>query len=330
MQTAVYKPSKENTIIIKDLGEYCEVMLGGEVKTVSKDDLEIISPKSMLSSFDDEKDNTRESTVEQIKYEAFKLIEMKKYSEALVLLLQLDEEGVDDESLYYLLGQCYRYLEIYPTAIHYLQVASQKKANTTNLLALGIAMQLDKQYEDAIKIFKKAINVDQNFLLAYNSLALTYKRMGEYQTAADTYERVLQILGYQIIFDMRNSRENEYVESSFSENDLWMQYALNAALYFAQADNIQSILVPAADEPNQYHEYGGLYWVDREDNNKKISRFFLPNYFDTFKMELTRDNMYSSFIGDKGLILELLGDNEESAKHLREAQEFMELYNNGV
>ena len=57
MIKAIYKPKNENTVIIKDLGEYCEVMLGGEFKTVPKSDLEIISLKIRLSSFDELKEN---------------------------------------------------------------------------------------------------------------------------------------------------------------------------------------------------------------------------------------------------------------------------------
>lgn len=57
MVKAIYKPSNENTIVIKDLGEYCEVMLGGEFKTVPKKDIEIISLKNHLATLDDMKEN---------------------------------------------------------------------------------------------------------------------------------------------------------------------------------------------------------------------------------------------------------------------------------
>ena len=261
---------------------------------------------------------------------SIELFQSQNYSEALVLLLQLYEEGENDDNLFYLIGQCYRYLDKYPQSIHYLQIASDMNQSAPYLLALGIALQLDEQYDQAIFIFKKAIEVDKNYLLSYNSLALTYKRKGEYKIAADIYENVLKIIGYQIIFGMRNSRETVYVESNFFNHHLWFEYAIAAAVYFTQENNIDSLRFPAggsAEKEEREHNYEGLFWIDEIDDEGKISRLFLPNYFNTYQILLANDRTYASFIGDRGLILELLGESENAQKHFDEANEFRKLHN---
>ena len=36
MKKAIYKPTNQNTVILSDLGEFCEILLDGEYKTVPK------------------------------------------------------------------------------------------------------------------------------------------------------------------------------------------------------------------------------------------------------------------------------------------------------
>jgi len=57
MKKAIYLPTNENTIIINELGEYFEILLNGEYKTVSSADVKIITGKITLSSLDSLKEN---------------------------------------------------------------------------------------------------------------------------------------------------------------------------------------------------------------------------------------------------------------------------------
>jgi len=57
MKKAIYLPTNENTIIINELGEYFEILLNGEYKTVSSEDVKIIADKITLSSLDSLKEN---------------------------------------------------------------------------------------------------------------------------------------------------------------------------------------------------------------------------------------------------------------------------------
>ena len=43
MKKAIYKPTKQNTIILNEFDDYCEILLDGDYKTVPKNDIEFLS-----------------------------------------------------------------------------------------------------------------------------------------------------------------------------------------------------------------------------------------------------------------------------------------------
>ena len=57
MKKAIYIPTNQNTIIINELGDYVEILLNGEYKTVSIEDVELIAEKKLLSSLSVLKEN---------------------------------------------------------------------------------------------------------------------------------------------------------------------------------------------------------------------------------------------------------------------------------
>lgn len=57
MKKAIYKPTKQNTVIINEFGDYCEILLDGEYKTVSKNDLEFIVSQTRLATLEELKEN---------------------------------------------------------------------------------------------------------------------------------------------------------------------------------------------------------------------------------------------------------------------------------
>ena len=70
-------------------------------------------------------------------------------------------------------------------------------------------------------------------------------------------------------------------------------------------------------------KHAGLYWIDTPNKQKETVRLFLPNYFNTFREQLKRDNTYSNLIGNRGTVLELLGRHDEARLHFDEADEFL-------
>jgi superfamily II DNA or RNA helicase len=57
LKKAIYKPTKQNTVILNEFEEYCEILLDGEYKTVSRNDLEFIASQTQLSTFEELKEN---------------------------------------------------------------------------------------------------------------------------------------------------------------------------------------------------------------------------------------------------------------------------------
>jgi tetratricopeptide (TPR) repeat protein len=52
--------------------------------------------------------------------------------------------------------------------------------------------QLQGRYDDAIKSLQTAIQLEPNFAEAQNRLGLTYSKLGNYQRAAECYERAAE------------------------------------------------------------------------------------------------------------------------------------------
>ena len=75
------------------------------------------------------------------------------------------------------------------------------------------------------------------------------------------------------------------------------------------------------EESNERH--GGLYWVDRFNSEDKLTRLFLPNFFNTFSETLSRDRAYADLIGNRGTVLEQLGRHDEANQHFEEAEYFL-------
>ena len=77
-----------------------------------------------------------------------------------------------------------------------------------------------------------------------------------------------------------------------------------------------------AIEEERTQKHKGLLWVDQRDSDGKPVRLFLPNFFNTVFNKLSRDQTYSELMGNRGLVLEMLGKQEEAQKHFEEAEEF--------
>jgi len=54
---ALYKPTSQNTIVLNEFEQYCEILLDGEYKTVLKNDLKFLNDTLKLSSLEDFKEN---------------------------------------------------------------------------------------------------------------------------------------------------------------------------------------------------------------------------------------------------------------------------------
>jgi len=57
LKKGIYLPTKQNTVILNELEEYCEILLDGEYKTVAKTEIEFLATDVSLSSLETLKEN---------------------------------------------------------------------------------------------------------------------------------------------------------------------------------------------------------------------------------------------------------------------------------
>ena len=91
-------------------------------------------------------------------------------------------------------GQCARFSNDIKLAIELLTRSISLERNDAYIyLGLGIALQMDGQYEVAISFLENATKISPNLYSAYNSLGFTYKKMGQYTLALDWYRKAEEV-----------------------------------------------------------------------------------------------------------------------------------------
>ncbi len=185
---------------------------------------------------------------------------------------------------------------------------------------------MNAQWDEASQAFLRAIEIDPDYALAYNSLALTQKKRGDLDEALHNYDAGAMALARRIVKAMRNTRTSPILKLHDTVGTLWVGYAGYAALYLASsAEGINGIAWlngEKALEEERTEKHAGLYWMDVPNDKKETVRMCLPNYFNTFRDLLKRDAAYSNLIGNRGTVLELLGRHDEAGAHYDESTEF--------
>jgi tetratricopeptide (TPR) repeat protein len=259
--------------------------------------------------------------------QAIERMQRQRFGEALPLLHGAIEEDPSQWNAWYMAGQCCRFLNDIDGAITHLARAAELKADEAPVfLALGIAYQLQTRWADAVESFRQALNIDPDYELAYNSLALTQKKTGALDKALHNYDAGAKALARRLVKAMRNSRNNPILKHRDTAGSLWIAYAMHAGLCLASSvDGISGIAWPTGEqalEEERSENYAGLYWVDLPNDKGETVRLFLPNYFNTLRESFRHDATYFNLIGNRGTVLQLLGRDDEARQHFDEATEF--------
>ena len=259
---------------------------------------------------------------------AIDLMKVSRFDEAWMLLRQVIEQNPNEWNTWYMAGQCARFLNDFSGAIQSLLRATQLTKNQPEVFsALGIAYQMDSQWENAISAFRQAIEIDGDYVLAYNSLALTQKKCGQIEKAIHNYDAGAKALARQIVKSMQNHHSSVISKHRDTNGQLWSEYAMYAALHLASiTDGIDGVAWPTdaqAIEEERTEKHGNLFWVDNQNDGGENVRLFLPNYFNTFREQLRKDNVYSNLMGNRGTVLDAIGKQDEAQQHFNEATEFM-------
>jgi tetratricopeptide (TPR) repeat protein len=256
------------------------------------------------------------------------LMRKQRFGHALPLFRRAMELEPMAWNNWYMAGQCCRFLNDLESSVEYLTRATElEEGEAPVFLALGIAHQLSKHWAAAAGALGRAIAIDPDYDLAYNSLAYTQQKAGALEKALHNYFEGAQALSRRIVSQLRNTRANRILKHRDTTGTLWMQHALYGALYVTVRDESARHLTwptgAQAEREERSEEHGGLYWVDYDDANNGAARYFLPNYFNTFRESLRSDPAYSTLVGNRGVVLEMMGRDEEARLHFDEATEFL-------
>lgn len=251
----------------------------------------------------------------------------RRFDQALPIVLAELEKNPDDWQLLYAAGQCSRFCGCHDDATRYLWRASERKPrDVPTLLALGIALQQQREFVEAVRVLGMALECDPDFPLAYNSLALTQRLNGELEKALHNYDAGAKALARRFVRRMRNDQRATIVAQRDTRGHLWLTYAAFGAMVSAADAGVAGVAWPTDESARQLErrrEYGGLFFNDVTRGwLRKRMRLFLPNYFNTFREHLTLDSTYANLIGNRGTVLRLLGRDEEADLHFAEAEEF--------
>ena len=239
----------------------------------------------------------------------------------------MSREPVDWQSLY-LAGESHRCLNDFVRAVEFLKRAAAAAPTVAPVfLALGIALQLAEQFSEAKEALAHAIEIDGDYALAFNSLAMTQKLGNELEKALHNYDAGCKALARRIVKSMRNHRDSPILKHRDTCGTIWLEHALYGALYLVSNEQHLAGVAwltgeqAAAEERTESH--GGLYWEDVTDGDGASVRLFLPNYLNTFRSSLRLEPTYANLVGNRSTVLRLLDRDVEANDHLAEAQEFM-------
>jgi len=229
----------------------------------------------------------------------------------------------------YMLGQCFRFLSDYPRAIEKLSLATQmENGHKEWFLALGIALQLNEQLEESLDALRKANILDKDYDLAYNSAAITFRKLGDFEKATSVYDMCAEAIIRKFLFTARNIREQQPSVFFETSTSIYVDYTLKAMLEHSARTGIKKVIFPTEElAAAEYKEqkYGGLLWVD-DETSEGSRRLYLPNCFDNVRSMLASSQLYYMCLENKSQALHELGEDSLARECLREASIFRRFF----
>ena len=176
---------------------------------------------------------------------AIQLMREQRFGEAKVILLRLLHEQPNDWGLNYMVGQCCRFTGSLEDAVKFLGRAHALNLQDANvLLALGVAYQMAGQYPQAIDALKNAVKHNPGLFSAYNSLALTFRLMGDMQAALLWYTRAEEGLVSAVCDVVYQDEEKCFGEGIVDGKKILVMrpYAMEAVHERLRADSLYAVI----------------------------------------------------------------------------------------
>jgi tetratricopeptide (TPR) repeat protein len=211
-----------------------------------------------------------------------KAMQLQKWDEAITAFQHVLKESPKSSGTWYMLGQCHRFSDEIDRSIQALKNAiSLNDKEAPFFLALGISYQLAEKYEDSLDALTEASRIDPDYSLAYNSAAITRRKMGDHKRALEIYDLSIQAHLRKFLRNYQNTETQEPYGFINLGGELTTGYIIKAAIEHAKMSGIDKILLPTEplDVPKSY---SGLLWVDEADEIvitlEKGSRYYTANF----------------------------------------------------
>lgn len=126
--------------------------------------------------------------------EADHLMQIKDYRSAIKLLLKYKKKHPGNSLVNYNLGVIYFKAGRFIKSIYSLEEAVRQGADEPEVFnQLGLACDRNGDIEGARAYYKKALEMDIDFSMAWNNFGVTYFLAGDYLTAKFNFEKALEI-----------------------------------------------------------------------------------------------------------------------------------------
>jgi tetratricopeptide (TPR) repeat protein len=119
------------------------------------------------------------------------LCSLKKYEESIKYLLVIKEKFGDTAFVNQRIGECFYQLKDTRRAFHYLNLAMEKGGGADTMSLLGIIYYRLGNFDECLKIFKKALKIDPSHKTARVYLGFTFFRLKRYSHAVSFLQRVV-------------------------------------------------------------------------------------------------------------------------------------------
>jgi tetratricopeptide (TPR) repeat protein len=97
-------------------------------------------------------------------------------------------------------------------------------------LALGIALQLNGKLDESLDAFRKSNILDQDYDLAYNSAAITFRKQGDFEKAAMVYDMCIQAIIRKFLFSAKNTPNEARAAFFDSSTYLHVNFTIQAMI----------------------------------------------------------------------------------------------------
>ena len=231
--------------------------------------------------------------------DAYEYLERGDYERALPLLLREFQNGNYNWNSLYLTGQSYRFLKDFVSAEKFLAKSISLKNDEAPVHhALGVVHQLMDKLDLSLESFQRAIEIDPSNYFAYNSTALTCKKMGRLVDADHFYGKAVHALFIRIISKADVIEIDEAMLSEHPRGELWIDLVTDIV-----RDRFYKKRI-----------------VDNEKLLEVSSEYFgwMPKFFSVLKNE----KEYITVLRNRAIVLGELGRTDEAEALYKEAEAF--------